>query len=187
MYPKDLWMSRTCACPRARPLPIVPVSPVIAVRACCSVRQRPMTSSKAPPTPTQTLAPVEYADRGIRRGTVGRSPHPAGTQYTSLETTRPFPLAARRGVLRSSRGVREWVGPVLPGCPPEGCSWGATGRANLHYALFEGSPTVFFPEREVTREVTEFTDGCLRGERKFLLAGVELARMGACWPVVAPP
>ena len=37
------------------------------------------------------------------------------------------------------------------------------GVANLHYALFEGSPTVSFPEGEVT----EFTEGCQRGEKKF--------------------
>ena len=63
--------------------PVIANRPSQSSHCVLTVRQRPMTSSKAPPTPTQTLAPVEVRRSRIRRGTVGRSPHPSGIQCTS--------------------------------------------------------------------------------------------------------
>lgn len=112
------WMSPTCAAPGH----CQSSQSVQSLRAGCEAEAHDQLEG-----PTHALRHWRrwrYADRGIRRGAVGRSPHPAGTQCTKSQMHTSLNFAPRQGVLGSSRGVKEWwVGPVFPeGCRQLGCN-----------------------------------------------------------------
>lgn len=124
-----------------------------------------MTSSKAPPAPTQTLAPVEVRRSRIHRGIVGRSPHLKGTQYGKSRSHTSLSTCCWPGCVGNSLEEQgdphggqpgSGVDPVSARLP-EGCIWACQSalyavRTSSMPCSRVGSPTVFFPEREVTKE-----------------------------------